>query len=214
MIPFDGAFAAQTPQEFIDDVLVGRLGAERVSVGENFRFGHRAQGDVALLREQDAFETARRRADRGRRRDRLLEPHPRAGGRGRGRAAPPRSSAPRSTCAARSRTATSAAARSATRPPTSCPTTARGARPRHLRLPRARSTASGTWPRVNVGVRPTFETGRGVLVEAYLIDFEGDFYGRSCGSSSSAPARREALRQRRGAVEQMRRDVRARTIAA
>ena len=26
-------------------------------MGENFRFGHRAQGDVALLRAQDAFET-------------------------------------------------------------------------------------------------------------------------------------------------------------
>jgi riboflavin kinase/FMN adenylyltransferase len=26
-------------------------------------------------------------------------------------------------------------------------------------------------------VRPTFETGRGVLIEAYLIDFDGDLYG-------------------------------------
>jgi riboflavin kinase / FMN adenylyltransferase len=31
---------------------------------------------------------------------------------------------------------------------------------------------------VNVGVRPTFETGRGLLVEAHLIDFDGDLYGR------------------------------------
>jgi riboflavin kinase / FMN adenylyltransferase len=29
---------------------------------------------------------------------------------------------------------------------------------------------------VNVGVRPTFKTGRGLLVEAYLLDFEGDIY--------------------------------------
>ena len=57
VIPFDGAFAAQSPQGFIDDILVGRLGAEQVSVGENFRFGHRARGDVALLRAQDAFTT-------------------------------------------------------------------------------------------------------------------------------------------------------------
>src|SRR5438046_6534854 len=41
VIPFDGSFAAQSPQEFIDHVLVERLGARRVSVGENFRFGHR-----------------------------------------------------------------------------------------------------------------------------------------------------------------------------
>jgi riboflavin kinase/FMN adenylyltransferase len=31
---------------------------------------------------------------------------------------------------------------------------------------------------VNVGVRPQFETGRGELIEAYLIDFEGDIYGQ------------------------------------
>src|SRR5687767_15470441 len=53
VIPFDGAFARRTAQDFVDNVLVGQLGAERVSVGENFRFGHRAKGDVALLRRQD-----------------------------------------------------------------------------------------------------------------------------------------------------------------
>jgi riboflavin kinase / FMN adenylyltransferase len=31
---------------------------------------------------------------------------------------------------------------------------------------------------VNVGVRPTFKTGRGLLVEAYLLDFDRDIYGR------------------------------------
>ena len=30
---------------------------------------------------------------------------------------------------------------------------------------------------VSIGVRPTFETGRGELIEAYLIDFDGDLYG-------------------------------------
>jgi riboflavin kinase/FMN adenylyltransferase len=32
---------------------------------------------------------------------------------------------------------------------------------------------------VNVGVRPTFETGRGLLIEAHLIDFDGDLYGET-----------------------------------
>jgi riboflavin kinase/FMN adenylyltransferase len=32
---------------------------------------------------------------------------------------------------------------------------------------------------VNVGVRPQFETGRGELIEAYLLDWDGDLYGRS-----------------------------------
>jgi riboflavin kinase/FMN adenylyltransferase len=31
---------------------------------------------------------------------------------------------------------------------------------------------------VNVGVRPTFVTGRGLLIEAYLLDFDGDLYGQ------------------------------------
>src|SRR5919199_278039 len=57
IIPFDGSFAAQSPQEFIDRVLVEQLGARRVSVGENFRFGHRARGDAELLAAQPAFET-------------------------------------------------------------------------------------------------------------------------------------------------------------
>jgi len=31
---------------------------------------------------------------------------------------------------------------------------------------------------VNVGVRPTFKTGRGLLVEAYILDFDEDIYDR------------------------------------
>jgi riboflavin kinase / FMN adenylyltransferase len=57
VIPFDERFAHQSPQEFIDHVLVDRLGATRVSVGENFRFGHRAAGDTAMLEADGRFET-------------------------------------------------------------------------------------------------------------------------------------------------------------
>ena len=57
VIPFDDQFAPQSPQEFIDEVLVGRLQATHVSVGENFRFGHRAAGDPALLGGDGRFET-------------------------------------------------------------------------------------------------------------------------------------------------------------
>ena len=38
VIAFDAAFAARSAQDFVDDVLVGALGATHVSVGENFRF--------------------------------------------------------------------------------------------------------------------------------------------------------------------------------
>ena len=57
VIPFDGSFAAQSPEEFIERVLVAQLGAGRVSVGENFRFGHRARGDAELLSSHGAFAT-------------------------------------------------------------------------------------------------------------------------------------------------------------
>ena len=62
MIPFDGSFAAQTAQEFIDHVLVERLGAERVSVGENFRFGNRARGDADAAARAGRVRDARRRS--------------------------------------------------------------------------------------------------------------------------------------------------------
>ena len=40
------------------------------------------------------------------------------------------------------------------------------------------STARSGRRRRHVGVRPTFKTGRGLLVEAFLLDFDGDIYGR------------------------------------
>ena len=61
---------------------------------------------------------------------------------------------------------------------------------------------------VNVGVRPTFETGRGLLVEAYLIDFDADLYGRSLRVAFIARLRGE--KRFAGAEElvaQMHRDV-------
>ncbi len=51
VIPFSREIAAWSPEEFIDRVLVNALHAVAVVVGGNFRFGHRAAGDVALLTE-------------------------------------------------------------------------------------------------------------------------------------------------------------------
>jgi riboflavin kinase/FMN adenylyltransferase len=50
-LPFDMDMAGWSPQQFVDRVLVEALRAEVVVVGANFRFGHRAAGDVAMLRE-------------------------------------------------------------------------------------------------------------------------------------------------------------------
>ena len=68
--------------------------------------------------------------------------------------------------------------------------------------------ADGRPAAVSIGVRPTFETGRGELIEAYLLDFDGDLYG--------SQLRLEFLERLRGErrfgsaealVEQMHRDV-------
>jgi riboflavin kinase/FMN adenylyltransferase len=49
VVPFDRRLAEQTPEEFVTELLVERLDAEVVVVGENFRFGAGASGDVATL---------------------------------------------------------------------------------------------------------------------------------------------------------------------
>jgi riboflavin kinase/FMN adenylyltransferase len=38
--------------------------------------------------------------------------------------------------------------------------------------------ANGVPAAVNVGVRPMFDTGRGLLVEAHLLDTDADLYGQ------------------------------------
>ena len=48
-ISFDEALSRKSPEEFVRGVLVGELLAEAVVVGENFRFGHKAAGDVGDL---------------------------------------------------------------------------------------------------------------------------------------------------------------------
>jgi riboflavin kinase/FMN adenylyltransferase len=49
ILRFDARLAAQSPQAFIDDVLLQGLGARYVLVGDDFRFGARRAGDYALL---------------------------------------------------------------------------------------------------------------------------------------------------------------------
>jgi len=51
VLPFSYEFSQLGPDEFVRQVLADRLHAATVVVGENFTFGHRARGDVALLRQ-------------------------------------------------------------------------------------------------------------------------------------------------------------------
>jgi riboflavin kinase/FMN adenylyltransferase len=211
VIPFDGAFASQSPQDFIDHVLVERLGAQQVSVGENFRFGHRARGDAALLQAQDGFRTRVVRlveADgevissshiRG-----LIE----TGEITRANAclgAPFQLRGPVVHGDKRGRTLGYPTANLVPEPGLVYP--AHG-----VYACRAGVEHGGGWrwwpAATNVGVRPTFVTGRGLLVEAFLLDFDGDLYGREL--------RLEFLSRLRGElrfdsvdelIEQMARDV-------
>ncbi|MBT9587826.1 bifunctional riboflavin kinase/FAD synthetase [bacterium] len=47
---FDRPFSQLSPEEFFQNILLDKLGAGRLVSGSNYRFGHRASGDVALLR--------------------------------------------------------------------------------------------------------------------------------------------------------------------
>ncbi len=208
VIPFDGTFAAQSPQAFIDNELVGRLGATQVSVGEDFRFGHRAQGDTALLKAQDAFET------------RVVQMVELDG-------------EIVSSTHIRGLIATGAvadAARLLGAPfgmrgivqhgdkrgrtlgfPTAnlVPDPALAVPDRGIYACRATVPGLGEWTAaVSVGVRPTFVTGRGLLVEAFLLDFEGDLYGRELRLDFLDRIRGERRFESVDAlIEQMRRDV-------
>lgn len=50
ILPFTHEIAQLTPEEFVSRILVDRLHARAVLVGDNFRFGNRAAGDVTALR--------------------------------------------------------------------------------------------------------------------------------------------------------------------
>jgi riboflavin kinase/FMN adenylyltransferase len=172
VVPFDQGFAAQTPQEFIDQVLVESLASTRVSVGENFRFGHRAAGDPGVLRADTRFET---------------------------RVVPLVELEGEIVSSSHIRALVQAGEVDIAARMLGAPFQLRGEvvegdrRGRELGFPTANivpdealvcpghgvyvARADGACAAVNVGVRPTFGTGRAVLVEAHLLDREVDLYG-------------------------------------
>ena len=50
LLPFDRELAALSPQQFVEEILVGKLQATRISVGEDFRFGHKRVGTAQDLK--------------------------------------------------------------------------------------------------------------------------------------------------------------------
>jgi riboflavin kinase / FMN adenylyltransferase len=176
VIPFDADFARRTADEFVSDVLVGALGARHVAIGENFRFGHKAQGDARLLAVDERFTT-------------VVHPLLEVAG--------------EIVSSSHIRALVLAGELAEANRLLGSPFQLRGEvthgdeRGRALGFPTANlvpgdelacpghgvyaclanGRAIGNRPAaVNVGVRPTFKTGRGELIEAYILDFDGDLY--------------------------------------
>jgi riboflavin kinase/FMN adenylyltransferase len=174
VIPFDEDFAHRSATDFIDHVLVERLDAKRVSVGENFRFGAKAKGDPEMLAAREEFETR-------------VQPLVEVDG--------------ETVSSTRIRAQIAAGDVAGARRCLGTPFMMEGTvvkgdqRGRELGFPTANlvpddryaipghgvyaAFANGVPAAVNVGVRPTFETGRGLVVETYLIDHEEDLYGKT-----------------------------------
>jgi riboflavin kinase / FMN adenylyltransferase len=203
VIPFDDGFAHQSPREFIDHVLVESLSATRVSVGENFRFGHLASGEPELLMADTRFETR-------------VVPLVEVGG--------------ELVSSSHIRALVLAGEVEHAARFLGNPFQLRGEvvsgdrRGRDLGFPTANmvpdeglvypghgvyvARADGACAAVNVGVRPTFGTGRAVLVEAYLLDREVDLYGHTLRVDFLQRLRGERRFDSVDAlVEQMHRDV-------
>jgi riboflavin kinase/FMN adenylyltransferase len=174
VIPFDAEFARIEAEDFCRQVLIERLGATEVSVGENFRFGAKARGDAGMLAAHDEFST---------------------------RVVPLVEVDGETVSSSRIRALIAAGEVDAAARCLGAPFLLEGEvtegdrRGAKLGLPTANIVPDDTLivpghgvyaafanehpAAVNVGVRPQFATGRGLLVEAYLIDFEGDLYGRT-----------------------------------
>jgi riboflavin kinase/FMN adenylyltransferase len=179
-IRFDRELSRKSPEEFVRDVLVGEMGAEAVVVGENFRFGHRAAGDVGDLERcmrslgGDAYAVAVRSEDgKGGISSTRIRELVAAGEVGEAARLLGRPYVLRGEVVAGDRRGRSIGFPTANvHPDPAVVIPARGVYAGFVRVGKDVYAAA-----TNVGVAPTFE-GREDRVEAYLLDFEGDLYGR------------------------------------
>lgn len=179
LLRFNAAMVAMSPQQFIATALCQRLAAREVWVGQDFRFGHRRAGDLALLRKVGAeagFSTHSIE-------DVLLDGERVSSSRIRAALVDGR---------------LDQAARLLGRPYAISGKVVRGAQlGRKLGYPTANLRFGGKtpalsgiyatfvhgvgarpWPSVSsLGTRPTVN-GRDPLLEAHLFDFDGDLYGQ------------------------------------
>lgn len=57
VIKFTKEFAAMSPEDFVEKVLIDQLKATKIVVGKNFTYGHKAAGNVESLKQHKEFET-------------------------------------------------------------------------------------------------------------------------------------------------------------
>jgi riboflavin kinase / FMN adenylyltransferase len=211
VIHFDREFQNRSAESFVENVLIGQLGAAQVSIGENFRFGKGARGDAEFLSSRSEFET---------------------------RVVPMVEVEGETVSSTQIRALVAAGDVARAGQFLGAPFMLEGevvtgdGRGRELGMPTANlvpdphyvvpghgvyaAWAHGHPAAVNVGVRPTFDSGRGLLVEAYLLDFDGDLYGQTLRIAFVERLRGERRFDSVDAlVEQMHRDAdQARRIAA
>ncbi len=203
VIPFDKDFSSRSAEDFVEHVLLEKLDAKRVSVGENFRFGAKAKGDPAMLEARSEFET---------------------------RVVPLVEVDGETVSSTRIRALVAAGEMDAARRCLGAPFMVEGEvvqgdqRGRELGFPTANiipddrlvipghgvyaAFANGVPAAVNVGIRPTFESGRGVLIETYLIDRDVDLYGKTLRVAFVERLRGERrFPNAEELIEHMRRDV-------
>jgi riboflavin kinase/FMN adenylyltransferase len=203
VIPFDQGFAHQSPQEFIDHILIERLQATRVSVGENFRFGHKAAGDPALLAAEKRFETRvvplvevdGEIVSSSHIRGLVLAGEVELAARFLGAPFQLRGEVVKGD--QRGRTLGFPTANLVPDDALVCP----GHGIYAARTPEACAA-------VSIGVRPTFGAGRSLLIEAYLLDWDKDLYGTELRIDFLARLRGERrFDSPEALIEQMRIDV-------
>jgi riboflavin kinase/FMN adenylyltransferase len=56
VMKFDEKFAALSPEDFVNQILIAQLDAGDVIIGENFTYGHKAVGNVATLKSHSEFK--------------------------------------------------------------------------------------------------------------------------------------------------------------
>ncbi len=204
VIRFDEEFSRKSPEEFVREILVAEIGAEAVVVGENFRFGHRAAGGVEELRRfmrlfgGDAYAVAVR-SEAGETSSTRIRELIALGEVGEAAALLGRPYVLRGEVVAGDRRGRSIGFPTANVVPDEAVVVpARGVYAGFVGVGKAVHAAC-----TNIGVAPTFGRAES-RIEAYLIGFEGDLYGRVVDVSF---VRRVRPEKRFSGVEELREQI-------